>query len=141
MNTIYYLVGDDKYVGYHYNDFLKYYDYCEEYDNNKEYDENIFNKDYGKGEKMYQYELNVIIHKMTQKILAQYVGAKEILTDEELNKLIPYCRCKFHTSSWYEFPWCCYGRINSGCLESDLGYSSDVVKKTRKYVESIQKLN
>ncbi len=141
ISTNYHNVNDVLYTLKFHPNNQTYYDYCEEYDSKKEYEKNIFKKDFGKGERAYQYELNIIIYKNTGFITGKYVGAKEILTSEELNKLIPYCRCKFHTASWYELPWCCYGRINSGCLESDLGYSSYVVRDTRKYLESIQKLN
>jgi hypothetical protein len=134
-------VNDENHAKKCYDYYKEYHDYCEQYDEKKEYEYGVFTKDFGKGERSYQYELNIIMNAKTHEEIMSFVVATEILTDEELKKLIPYCRCKFHTSKWYQLPWCFNGPIKSCCLESDFGPSNYVIHDTRKYLESIQKLN
>lgn len=71
-----------------------------------------------------------------KNMIKSFVVAKEILSDEELKKLIPYCRCAYHTSHAlikipnYNAPCpCCVG-----CLCSEREYiQQHVIDKTRKY--------
>jgi hypothetical protein len=66
-----------------------------------------------------------------------FLVAKEIVSENELNMLIPYCRCIYHTST--PIFSCGPCKCCVGCVES-MFYSQYVVKESRKhYNECMQK--
>ena len=112
--------------------FQEYHNY-EEFDENKTYANGYFEKDFGRGNLVYEnclYEIGEINnHDKTKK----FVVPMEILSDEQQKLLTPYCQCSYHTTSrfnplrWFICP-CCVG-----CIES-FSPSQGVINRTRGYM-------
>lgn len=69
--------------------------------------------------------------------IKKYILADEFFSDEEIERLKPFCRCNYHTSNaWFSFLKPCAGCC--GCLQYEshgLGTSQWLLQKTKKYYE------
>lgn len=70
--------------------------------------------------------------------IKKYILANEFFSDEEIERLKPFCRCNYHTSkAWFSFLKPCAGCC--GCLQYEshgLGTRQWLLKKTKKYYET-----
>ena len=115
-------------------EYFKDYDFVEEYDKNYSYEKKI-SREYDGQLREYENQLFSIGERNSNKVL-NYVVSKEILSNEELEKLKPHCQCSFHEKYWfnpikYYICRCCVGCLDAG----EHYYSMQVVKKTRKYIQ------
>jgi len=113
--------------------YFKYYDHYEDYDPHKEYTTNVFTHDYGKGNRTYQYNLYTITDLNNKELVKEFVVTEEIISDEELNQLKPFCQCEYHTKSYFNPMKYFTCRCCHGCLDSPF-YRPYVVQKTRAFL-------
>lgn len=117
------------------SEFFKYYDFYEEIDETLYKTENeskLFKHDYGKGEKTYRYS-NYSIY-ISENETKFYRTVHEKITDEELEELIPYCRCySCTTNNFFGGCPCCSGCLTDIC-------SQDILGKTKEYFNSKDKI-
>lgn len=89
--------------------------------------------DFGQGFKTYEFSKYVVCD--TEKVEPNivFLVANEVLSEEELDRLVQHCQCRACTHSilktWQLPPCACC----VGCLRTDLT-RKDVIKKTRKYM-------
>lgn len=116
------------------NEYFKDYHYYEKYNANHEYNADIFKYDYknGWGELTYQYIKYVF--SFVNRSDQTYIVAERILTNDELIKLQPYCRC-YNCSSMIFNPVRLFAC--SGCLKSNMPYPN-IINDTQKYVDNMR---
>lgn len=112
---------------------LSEFHYFEKFDENKTYLDTEFFHSYGKGYRRYMYEKYSM-----NRGKDVYIVAQEILTKEDVDALLPYCQCRYHTMSflnpakYFTCP-CCVGCI------SGFNPPQSIIDKTRqKYEKSKQ---
>lgn len=116
-------------------DTFKEYHYYEEYDPNKLYHNMLFDYDYGHGIHTYRYELYTIgLEKYKEK--KKYIIVTEQLSEEEINILKPYCRCKYCTAGWCDLSIYFKCEHCIGCLKSKMPRQYQI-DKARKYMMKI----
>lgn len=117
--------------------FEEYHQY-EEYDPTKEYEIEPYVEDYGKGNLIYENCLYEIREFGDRNKVKKYVVPYEILLDEDVKLLVPYCQCQYHQTAWYN-PFklficpCCVG-----CIDS-ISPAQYVINDTKKYMELVNK--
>jgi hypothetical protein len=107
-------------------EYFKEYHFFEKFDQNKNYTTESFKKDFGQGDHIYTYCL------YTLNGTIQYIVAREF-TGDNLKELIPYCRCPYHTASWYNLSRFFICRCCVGCLDSPFPQQS-IINASRKYM-------
>ena len=109
-------------------EYFKEYDYFEKYDKNKLYTSERFIKDYGRGKMIYLYALYVFSED------EKYIVAENDALCVNLEELIPYCRCLYHSCHPLN-PlrlFMCYHP--NGCLEFP-SPDQDIINASRKYMK------
>jgi len=105
--------------------FFQDYDYFEIFSPDRTYETNEYIHDYGKGTRRYINELKTFGREGIESV--SYVVAREVISDDELNELIPYCQCIYHQNPTISVCACCVG-----CLEAyDLNPSPQVINLSR----------
>lgn len=115
------------------------YHYFEKFDKDKEYNNEIFEQDFGHGERKYRYQLYVINEQSSgdetkERKSKKYIIVKEQLSEDEITALAPYCRCPYHVMNWYNplrFLTC---RCCVGCLDSPFPQAW-VINQSREYMK------
>lgn len=109
------------------------FDHYEVYDSNKIYTNEPFQYKYDDKERTYEY-IKYIIDVNDTKLY--YIVASEILTEEELVLLRPYCQCSVCLTPWYNLFHYIFGhcRCCIGCLKSSFPQQHQI-KKARQMVK------
>ena len=107
---------------------LEQYDYSEPLRelNSQNYQKKEFKKDYGKGERTYKWRLR----KYGKK---EYAVAERVSSEEELERMIPFCQCLVCNGAFYEKMLACACCV--GCLGAyDIHANMRVLNETEKYI-------
>jgi len=105
--------------------YFKDYDYYEIFSPDKTYETTEYTYDYGKGTRRYINELASFTNGGVET--ASYVAAREVISDDEIDELIPYCQCYNHLNPTQPMCSCCVG-----CLMAyDVNPSPRVVNLSR----------
>jgi predicted porin len=106
------------------------YDFTEIYDPTKNYNYDQYQKTVDNQTRTY---FNILLTFDLHNNTLQYVAGELVLSDEELKKMIPYCRCTYHSTSIFNIMRYLTCRCCIGCLEYNP--SQQVIRKTKKYIE------
>lgn len=93
------------------------YDWWEEYDETKTYEKEKYTHDHGHGSLVYQNTL-IDVGILAEEV-RYFVVAQEIVSDEEMKELVPFCPCDICSMWWFDprqfivCP-CCVGCIKTG---------------------------
>lgn len=120
-------------------EYFKYYDYVSEFNSNEEcmeeYNKKFRNKkdklDLGRGERKYNFIIYNFRDIRSNDLIKYFLVSEEIIIDDEVKILFPYCRClKCTTPGIGSFFMCscCFGCINSPFP------SQEIIGETRKYM-------
>jgi hypothetical protein len=125
------------------NNAFKYNDFYKEFSNHDEcishaktliddsVEDNTINIDFGQGLKKYELIIYNVHDKNDRNQQKWFLIANEILKQEEIDILLPFCRCRKCTAMWgirWTYCACC-----TGCINNDFGTPDYIIKKTRKY--------
>jgi hypothetical protein len=117
-------------------DSVIYAHYYEPFNSNKEYESEIFSCDFGHGTRNYRYYKLIVYDSSDAKLEKQvFMIARQVLSDQEIKKLLPYCQCSAHTRSYFNPRRYC-GHSDLNCIKSDFETSQYLIDATiKKYNE------
>jgi hypothetical protein len=112
--------------------YFENYHHYEVYNPAKSYTTDTFEHDYGSGIHHYNYHLYIIKLTQNDSIVKEnkYVIAEEVLSLQERQLLVPYCKCYVCTAEWYDIFKYFTCRYDIGCLHTP-GYSQRNVNNAR----------